>query len=65
MRILIVENEKALANNLKRRLSEEGYSADVAYDGEEGGFMAGRRGWQRDYLFNTPACNAGCDIISQ
>ena len=40
MRILIVEDEKALANNLKRGLSEEGYSADVAYDGEEGGFMA-------------------------
>lgn len=40
MRILIVEDEKALANNLKKGLSEEGYSADVAYDGEEGGFMA-------------------------
>lgn len=40
MRILIVEDEKALANNLRRGLSEEGYSADVAYDGEEGGFMA-------------------------
>lgn len=40
MRILVVEDEKALANNLKKGLSEEGYSADVAYDGEEGGFMA-------------------------
>lgn len=40
MRILIVEDEKALANNLKKGFSEEGYSADVAYDGEEGGFMA-------------------------
>lgn len=40
MRILIVEDEKALANNLRRGLSEEGYSVDVAYDGEEGGFMA-------------------------
>lgn len=40
MRILIVDDEKALANNLKKGFSEEGYSADVAYDGEEGGFMA-------------------------
>lgn len=40
MRILIVEDEKALANNLKKGLSEEGYSVDAAYDGEEGGFMA-------------------------
>lgn len=40
MRILIVEDEKALANNLRRGLSEEGYSVDAAYDGEEGGFMA-------------------------
>lgn len=40
MRILIVEDEKAIANNLKRGLSEEGYSADAAYDGEEGGFLA-------------------------
>lgn len=40
MRILVVEDEKALANNLKKGLSEEGYSIDVAYDGEEGGFMA-------------------------
>lgn len=40
MRILVVEDEKTLASNLKKGLSEEGYSADVAYDGEEGGFMA-------------------------
>lgn len=40
MRILIVEDEKNLANTLKKGLSEEGYSADVAYDGEEGGFLA-------------------------
>lgn len=40
MRILIVEDEKALANTLKKGLSEEGYSPDVAFDGEEGSFMA-------------------------
>jgi len=40
MRILIVEDEKIIAKNLKKGLSEEGYSVDSAYDGEEGGFMA-------------------------
>ena len=40
MRILIVEDEKNLANTLKKGLSEEGYSVDMAYDGEEGQFLA-------------------------
>jgi heavy metal response regulator len=40
MRILIVEDEKALANIIKKGLEEEGYAVDVAYNGEEGLFMA-------------------------
>jgi heavy metal response regulator len=40
MRILIVEDEKSLANILKKGLSEEGYAVDTAYDGEEGLYMA-------------------------
>ncbi len=40
MRLLIVEDEKSLADILKRGLEEEGYVVDVAYDGEEGLFMA-------------------------
>ncbi len=40
MRILIVEDEKSLANILKKGLTEEGYAVDVAYDGEEGLYMA-------------------------
>ena len=39
MRILIVEDEKNLANILKKGLSEEGYAVDTAYDGEEGLYM--------------------------
>ena len=35
MRILIVEDEKDLADALARGLHEQGYAADVAYDGEE------------------------------
>jgi len=34
MRILVVEDEKALADALAHGLSRQGYSVDVAYDGE-------------------------------
>lgn len=40
MRILLVEDEKSLAEILKKGLEEEGYAVDLAYDGEEGLFMA-------------------------
>ncbi|MBI3753502.1 MAG: response regulator transcription factor [Deltaproteobacteria bacterium] len=40
MRILIVEDEKTLADIIKKGLEEEGYAVDVAYNGEDGLFMA-------------------------
>ncbi len=40
MRILVVEDEKKIANFIKRGLKEEGYAVDVACDGEEGLFLA-------------------------
>ena len=40
MRIILVEDEKALASIMKKGLEENGYSVDVAYDGDEGLFMA-------------------------
>jgi heavy metal response regulator len=40
MRILIVEDEKKIADFIKRGLKEEGYAVDVAGDGEEGNFLA-------------------------
>ncbi len=40
MRIILVEDEKQLANIIKKGLEEHGYSVDVAYDGEEGLYMA-------------------------
>ena len=36
MRLLIVEDDERLANMLSRGLTEEGYSVDVAQDGESG-----------------------------
>ncbi len=40
MRILVIEDEKKIASFIKRGLKEEGYVVDVAYDGEEGHFIA-------------------------
>ena len=40
MRILIVEDEKSLADIVKKGLEEEGYTVDVAYNGEDGLYMA-------------------------
>ena len=40
MRILVIEDEKKVADFIKRGLKEEGYAVDVAYNGEEGHFLA-------------------------
>jgi DNA-binding response OmpR family regulator len=40
MRILIVEDEKSLADIMKKGLEEEGYAVDVAYSGEDGQYLA-------------------------
>ena len=38
MRVLVVEDEEALRDTLKARLAEQGFTVDVARDGEEGLF---------------------------
>lgn len=40
MRILVIEDEKKIADFVKRGLKEEGYAVDIAYDGEQGYFLA-------------------------
>jgi heavy metal response regulator len=40
MRLLVVEDEKKVARFIKKGLEEEGYAADLAFDGEEGLAMA-------------------------
>ena len=40
MRILVVEDEKKIADFIRRGLKEEGYAVDAAHDGEEGLFLA-------------------------
>jgi heavy metal response regulator len=40
MRILVIEDEKKIADFIRRGLKEEGYAVDAAYDGEQGLFLA-------------------------
>ena len=40
MRILVIEDEKRLAEFIKNGLAEEKYSVDLAHDGENGEFLA-------------------------
>jgi len=40
VRILVIEDEKKIADFIKRGLKEEGYAVDAAYDGEQGLFLA-------------------------
>jgi heavy metal response regulator len=40
MRILVVEDEKKVASFIKRGLEEEEFAVDVAYDGDEGLYLA-------------------------
>ncbi len=40
MRILIVEDEKKLSDNMKKGLIESGYAVDQAFDGDEGLYLA-------------------------
>ena len=40
MKILVVEDEKSLREQLRRQLQEKGYSVEIAADGEEGLYIA-------------------------
>ena len=39
MRILVIEDEKKVANFIKKGLEEEHYAVDTAYNGETGLYM--------------------------
>ncbi len=40
MKILLLEDDKYLCDNMKQQLSKEGYIVDACYDGEEGFLLA-------------------------
>jgi len=45
MKILLVEDDKGIARFVKKGLLENSFSVDVAYDGEDGLFLALHRGY--------------------
>ena len=47
MCVLVVEDDKQLATALRRGLEEEGYAVDIALDGTEGEWFAGREHLRR------------------
>ena len=40
MKVLIIEDDKRIAQVMQRGLKEEGFTVDTVHDGEEGEFMA-------------------------
>src|SRR4051812_6565535 len=40
MRVLVVEDERRLANTIRRGLESEGFATDLAFDGDEGLWLA-------------------------
>lgn len=58
MRLLIVEDETELRQQLQQRFMEEGYEVDVAEDGEEGLYLA------REYPFNIAVVDIGLPKLS-
>ena len=40
MRLLIVEDEQKLSDNIKQGLTEQGFAVDQSFDGEDGLFLA-------------------------
>lgn len=45
MKILMVEDDKGIARFVKKGLLENSFSVDLAYDGEDGLFLALHRGY--------------------
>lgn len=58
MRLLIIEDEPSLRNQLKQYLEKEGYAVDVAEDGEAGFFMG------REYSFDLAIVDLGLPKMS-
>ena len=58
MRILIIEDEKNLREQLVTRLQQQGYAVDAAADGEDGLFMA------TEYPFDAAVIDLGLPKLS-
>ncbi len=62
MRILIVEDEKKIANMVKAGLESEGFCIDVAEDGERGSFLARTNDYDLIILDNLLPQKAGLQV---
>ena len=63
MRILVTEDDIALADNLKTLLEQQNFSVDVAYDGEEGLFQINENPYDMAIIdIGLPKIN-GMDLI--
>ncbi len=49
MRVLVVEDDLDLSRQLVAALTDAGYAADAAFDGEEGASLRRDRALRRDY----------------
>ncbi|MCW8943753.1 MAG: response regulator transcription factor [Sedimenticola sp.] len=58
MRVLVVEDEPSLRSQLKQRLVSEGYSVDMAADGEEGLYLG------EEYPFDVAVIDLGLPKLS-
>ncbi|KYP80976.1 response regulator transcription factor [Ferroacidibacillus organovorans] len=65
MRVLIVEDEKKLSEALVRLLVEEGISADVAYDGEDGYLLASSKIYDAIILDRMLPSMDGLSVLSK
>jgi len=54
MRVLVVEDEAALRDALKARLTEAGFTVDAAADGNEGLFAG------LEYPLTSPSSTSAC-----
>ena len=65
MRILVVEDEKIVADVIKRGLEGEGYEVDVAYDGEDGVQQAQQHSYDLLILDIVLPCMDGLRVLEE
>lgn len=62
MRLLVIEDEQRLANVIKKGFIEDGFAVDVAFDGEEGFFLASSESYDAIILDITLPKKDGLEV---
>jgi two-component system, OmpR family, response regulator len=65
MRILVVDDDRLLADYLRLALKEDGHAVDVANTGEEGEFLAMVNDYDTIILDNMLPGSSGLDVVRQ